>query len=405
MAYKVDTIREKFPLLQQEDGAVYLDSAATTQKPLEVLQAIRDYYVNDNANIHRGSHLLARHAEGKVAQVRSQVQAFIHARTCEEIIFTSGTTDGLNMVAQTYGNTHLQEGDEVVVSVMEHHSNFLPWQRLCEAKKAHLRIVSLLPTGHIDLAELKKVLSPRTKIVAVSYASNVLGTVNPVQAICALAHEQGAVVVVDAAQAVAHLPIDVQALDCDFLAFSAHKAYGPTGIGVLYGKEHLLATMDPYKVGGGMIQRLSVNEAPLYETPPYRFEAGTPHIAGIIGLGATLHFLQSIGFENIRDHEAKLISYAHAELSQLPTLQWVGNLITEIGIMTFNFEGIHPLDIGLRLDAAHIAVRTGAFCAKPLMDYLQVQGAIRVSLGVYNTRRDIDQLIKTLKWIIGSSKS
>lgn len=401
----MDVVREKFPALRKKvDGSplIYFDNAATTQKPVEVIEAVRDYYMRGSANIHRGSYRLARRSEDEVEEVRTQLQRFIHAKAREEVVFTSGTTEGIHIVAHSYGYAHVEEGDEVVVSVMEHHSNFLPWKRLCEDKKAVLRVVPLTSRGEIDLAALKKMLSSRTKIVAISYLSNVLGTVNPIAEVSALAHEKGAVVVVDAAQAVAHLEVDVQALDCDFLAFSGHKMYAPTGVGVLYGREALLRQMTPYKVGGGMIQRLSKANDPVYEAPPYRFEAGTPHVAGIVGLGAALRFIQQVGYSFIQHHEKELTTHMCRKLNTLTNIKWLGDIVPQRGIATFTIEGMHTLDVGLRLDLAHIAVRTGAFCAKPLMDYMQVESAVRVSFGVYNTREEVDRFCEVMVKIMSA---
>ncbi|MEM7362230.1 MAG: cysteine desulfurase [Bacteroidota bacterium] len=396
------TIRDAFPIFAQPKSKelVYLDNAATTQRPLVVVDAIRDFYLQDNANVHRANHRLARSAEGCLATVRSQVQAFLNASSSKEVVFTRGTTESLNLVAQAYGEHEVEEGDEVIVSIMEHHSNLLPWQRLCQKKKAHLQIAPMTSTGHIDVEKLSILLTKRTKVVAINYVSNVLGTIQPIKEIVRLAHKQGAVVVVDAAQSVPHLPIDVQALDCDFLAFSAHKMYGPTGIGVLYGKERHLAAMAPYQVGGGMVRSLPDNGYPGYEEPPYRFEAGTQHLAGLAGLGAALHFLEEVGYTLLQAHEKKLATTLYQALDDLPNVRLINPSVPDIAIAIFNVQGVHSLDVGMRLDAQNIAVRTGLFCAKPLMDALgEGQGAVRISCGMYNTVEEIEKVVTVLRSI------
>lgn len=395
-------MKAQFPLFQKHTSLAYLDNAATTQKPLAVIDAILDYYLHDNANIHRGSHLLARRAGGHLQRVRAQVQRFIHAEKEEEIIFTQGTTESLNIVARGYGEAHVQEEDEVIVSVMEHHSNFLPWYRLCKKKKARLKLIPITPQGKIDLKVLKQMLSARTKVVAVTYLSHVLGTVNEINTLCKLvhAHAPHAVVVVDGAQAVPHLPIDVQAMDCDFFAFSGHKIYGPTGIGVLYGKASLLERVHPYQVGGGAVRRFTSEKvSPRYEELPYRLEAGTMNIAGIVGLGAALTFLETTGYPHLQSHERALTTYLCEQLEKLPFIGWAGGVRPEVGITTFTVQGVHPLDVGLRLDGENIAVRTGTFCAQPLMEALNLTGGVRVSLAIYNSIDEVDRLIKALKRI------
>ncbi len=394
--FGVEAIRKQFPFLSQPAAGIYFDNAATTQKPVAVLEAMDRFYREENANTQRGAYGLARRAEDRVHQARVSVQRFIHAAHPEEVIFTYGTTDGIHTVAQTYGKTYVNEGDEVVVSVMEHHSNYLPWQALCQEQGARLRVVPLTSEGLIDTQALKACMSARTKIVAVSYMSNVLGTVQPIKEICQLAHRHGAVVVVDAAQAVAHVKIDVQALDCDFLVFSGHKIYGPTGIGVLYGKQALLTHMPPHRRGGGGITDLSQGKA-TYALPPYCFEAGTQPSAAIVGLGAALQWVERIGLGAIHRHTRQLTSHLVDQLASWRAVQWAGGVSPTLGIATFNLPYTHALDIGIRLDSAQIAVRTGTFCAKPLMDYLEVENAVRVSFGIYNTTQEVDRLCEVLR--------
>ena len=394
--FDVEAIRQYFPILSQPTCGIYFDNAATTQKPSVVLEAMDRFYREANANTQRGAYGLAKRAEDHIHAARVSVQHFIHAAHPEEVIFTYGTTDGIHTVAQTYGRTHVKEGDEVVISVMEHHSNYLPWQALCEEQGARLRVVPLTSDGLIDTQALKECISARTKVVAVSYMSNVLGTVQPIKEICQLAHRHGAAVVVDAAQAVAHVTIDVQALDCDFLVFSGHKIYGPTGIGVLYGKQALLTHMPPHRQGGGGVTDLSQGKA-AYAPPPYRFEVGTQPSAAIVGLGAALQWVEKIGLDAMHRHSRQLTSHFVDQLASWGAVQWAGGITPTLGIATFNLSNTHALDIGMRLDSAQIAVRTGAFCAKPLMDYLQLESAVRVSFALYNTTQEVDRLYEVLR--------
>jgi cysteine desulfurase/selenocysteine lyase len=392
-------IRAQFPALHQlvhGKPLVYLDNAATTQKPQSVLDALLSYYQYDNANVHRGIHTLAHRATTALEHTRKSVQQFIHAAQPEEIIFTSGATAGINLVANSYGQTFLQAHDEILISHMEHHANMVPWQMLCQRKGAHLRVIPISNTGELILDELDSLLTPRTKIVAIAYASNNLGTINPVQEIIAKAHAQGAIVVIDAAQAAAHLPIDVQALNCDFLTFSAHKAYGPTGVGVLYGKSQFLEQMPPYQGGGEMIKEVTLDSV-TYQDIPYKFEAGTPNIADIVAFQAALAFIHNLGYEAIGQHEQQLLDYAHNQLSRLPNIRLIGTAPHKIGIVSLVIPRMHHLDVGMLLDTQGIAVRTGHGCAQPLMQRLGIEGLVRASFAVYNTLEEVQQFVATIE--------
>ncbi len=390
----IQNIRKQFPALQQTvhgKPLVYLDNAATTQKPKAVLNAITNYYQHDNANVHRGIHTLASRATAALETSRVAVQRFIHATSAEEIVFTGGTTASINLVAAAYGQTQVHAGDEVIISHMEHHANIVPWQMLCQAKKAVLKVIPISEAGTLLLPALKKLLTPRTKIVAISYVSNTLGTINPLKEIIKQAHAQGAIVVVDGAQALPHLPINVQDLDCDFLAFSAHKAYGPTGVGALYGKKALLENMPPYQGGGEMVQEVTLAHT-TYNDLPYKFEAGTPHIAGIIAWQEALNFITQVGYSNIMAHEDALHTYALELLSSIDRVRIVGTAPQKISILAFTIEGVHHLDAGMLLDAHGIAVRTGHSCTQPLMNFFHIEGVIRASFAIYNTQEEVEQL-------------
>jgi len=388
-------IRRQFPSLEQKvygsKPLVYLDNAATTQKPQTVLDALIQHYNYSNANVHRAMHVLADRATEALENSRKTVQKFINAPVPEEIIFTSGTTASINLVASSYGQVYIQPGDEIIISHMEHHANIVPWQMLCQAKGAHLKVVPIDDRGELIMSAFEQLLTEKTKLVAVAYASNNLGTINPIHEMIAKAHDAGALVLIDAAQAAAHLPIDVQSLDCDFLAFSAHKAYGPTGVGILYGKRALLERMPPYQGGGEMIKEVTLLGS-TYNDIPYKFEAGTPNIADIIAFRAALEFIQHIGWEYINSHELQLINYAQELFSKLDKVKMVGTISNKIGIISFNIATIHHLDVGMLLDAQGIAVRTGHGCAQPLMQRLGVEGIVRVSFAVYNTFEEIDYL-------------
>lgn len=401
LEFDLKAIREQFPILHQKINGhplVYLDNAATTQKPLEVIEAISDYYKGYNANIHRGIHTLAEKATAAFEDTREIVQKFINAGEKEEIIFTTGTTNGINLVASSYGGAFLEEGDEVLVSTLEHHSNTVPWQMVCDRKKAHLKVIPINEYGDIIWEEFLKALNPKTKIVSIVHASNSLGTINPIKDIVREAHKVGAVVMVDAAQATAHLELDVQDLDVDFYAFSGHKIFGPTGTGALYGKRALLEKMPPYMGGGEMIKEVTF-EKTTYNDIPYKFEAGTPNIADVIGMGVALNFVNRIGKEAIRAHEDKLLAYAHEQLEAIEGVTIIGKAENKVSVVSFIVEGIHHFDVGQLLDARGIAVRTGHHCTQPLMDRYGIEGTIRASFSFYNTLEEIDRLVEGLKRI------
>jgi cysteine desulfurase / selenocysteine lyase len=388
-------IRDDFPILKQQvhgNPLVYLDNAATTQKPQVVIDALVDYYRSDNANIHRGVHTLSERATEAYEQARESVRSFLHAPDLRGIIFVRGSTEAINLVAQTYGRTHVGPGDQVIISAMEHHSNIVPWQILCEQQRSSLRVIPINDHGELELEELEQMISPRTKLLAIAHVSNALGTINPVQEIVALAHSHNVPVLVDGAQACPHIEVDVTSLDCDFYAFSGHKVYGPTGVGVLYGKPELLDKMPPYQSGGDMIASVTF-EKTLYNRLPYKFEAGTPNIAGAIGLGAAIGYVKAIGLDNIAAHERNLLSYATQALSAIPGLRLIGTAKDKAAVLSFVLEGVHAHDIGTILDQAGVAIRTGHHCAQPLMQRFDVPATARASLGLYNTTEEIDALV------------
>jgi cysteine desulfurase / selenocysteine lyase len=394
-AFDVEKIRSDFPILAQKvrgKKLVYLDNAATSQKPRAVIEAVSGYYEKGNANIHRGVHFLSEHATEAHEAARTIVQEHLHAADAREIIFVRGTTEGINLVAQTYGRTHVGAGDEVLITGMEHHSNIVPWQLLCEEKRARLRVAPMNDHGELLLDQYEKLLNPRTKIVAVSHVSNALGTVNPLREITEMAHRRNVPVVVDGAQAVPHLPVNVQELDCDFFAFSGHKVYGPTGIGVLYGKAALLETMPPYQGGGDMISSVTFEQT-TYNKLPYKFEAGTPDVAGAIGLGAALEYMNGLGIENLAAHEHELLSYATARVSAIPGVRVIGTAREKAGVLSFVLEGVHPHDIGTILDRQGIAIRTGHHCAQPIMQRFGIPATARASFALYNTKQEVDSLV------------
>jgi cysteine desulfurase / selenocysteine lyase len=393
--YDVDDIREDFPILTETvhgKPLVYLDNAASTQKPRAVLDAVTRYYAHDNANVHRGVHTLSERATIAYENARTKTARFIGARDASEIVFLRGTTEAINLVASSYGGKVLAAGDEIVLTQLEHHSNIVPWQLLCERTGALIRVVPLLDNGEIDMAAYSALLGPRTKIVSVAHVSNALGTVNPVAEIVRLAHAAGAKVVVDGAQAVAHGPVDVAALDCDFYAFSGHKMYGPMGIGVLWGRRELLDAMPPWQGGGEMI--LSVTfEKSTYNIPPHRFEAGTPDVGGAVGLAAAIDYIDAVGRDRIAAHEQVILAYAASALATVPGLSMVGTARAKSAVHSFVLEGIHPHDVGTVLDHEGIAVRTGHHCAQPVMERFHIPATIRASFGIYNTTADVDRLV------------
>jgi len=398
-SFDVERIREDFPVLKQKihgKPLVYLDNAATSQKPQSVIDAIVKFYTVDCANIHRGVHELSQRSTAAYEETRAKTKRFINARTRNEIIFVRGTTEGINLVTFSWGRTNVREGDEIVIAGLEHHSNIVPWQILCEEKGARLRVIPINDRGELILEEYEKLLGPRTRMVAIGHVSNALGTINPVRQIIEMAHRAGALTLVDGAQAVPHMKVDVQALDADFYAFSGHKVFGPTGIGVLYGNTKLLNAMPLYQVGGDMIRTVTF-EKTTYNDLPYKFEAGTPDIAGGIGLGAALDYVAHIGIDKIAAYEHDLLLYGTQALSQIPGLRIIGTAREKAAVLSFVIEGIHPHDIGTVLDRQGIAVRTGHHCAQPVMDRYQVPATTRASLAFYNTIGEIDALIDGLK--------
>jgi len=397
--FDVEGVRADFPILHQQAHGhplVYLDNAATSQKPKAVIDAIVHYYEGYNANIHRGVHYLSERATAEYEAARKTVQKFINAASPSEIIFVRGTTEAINLVAQTYGRVHVGAGDEVLITAMEHHSNIVPWQLLCEEKKARLRVAPINDAGELILDEFEKLIGPRTKIVAVGHISNALGTVNPIATIVKMAHARNIPVLVDGAQAVPRMRVDVQQLDCDFYAFSGHKTYGPTGIGVLYGKLPLLQAMPPYQGGGEMISSVSF-EKTVYNKVPHKFEAGTPDISGPIGLRAAIEYLDRLGMENIARHEHELLAYATEKVSAIPGVRLIGTAKEKAGVLSFVMDGVHPHDIGTILDQEGIAIRTGHHCAQPVMARFGLDATARASFGLYNTKQEVDALVRGLE--------
>jgi cysteine desulfurase/selenocysteine lyase len=391
-------VRDDFPILRQKvhgKPLVYLDNAASTQKPQAVIDALRDYYEQDNANIHRGVHTLSERATRKYEEARVKVQRFLNARAAREIVFVRGTTEAINLVAQTFGRQNVRAGDEVLITHMEHHSNIVPWQILCEEKGASLRVAPITDEGELILEELERLLGPRTRLVAVVHVSNTLGTINPVKQVVEMAHRRGIPVLLDGAQAAPHLALDVQELGCDFYALSGHKLYGPTGTGVLYGKAELLEAMPPWQGGGDMISSVTF-ERTTYNVLPHKFEAGTPHIAGVIGLGAAIDYLSGIGLGAIAAYEHELLTYAAGALRQVPGLRLIGTAPERAGAISFVLDGVHPHDIGTILDREAVALRTGHHCTQPLMDRFGVPATARAALAFYNTREEVDALVRGL---------
>ena len=398
-ALDVERIRADFPILRRqvrEHPLVYLDNAATTQKPNAVLDTIARYYANGNANIHRGVYVLSEEATAAYDAVRVTVQRFLNARSPREIIFTRNSTESINLVAQSFGRRQVGPGDEVLITYMEHHSNIVPWQLLCEQMDARLRVAPIDDRGVLQLDEFERLITPRTRMISVVHLSNSLGTVNPVGDIVELARRHGVPVLIDASQSAYHMPVDVQALDCDFLCFTGHKIYGPTGIGVLYGREALLDAMPPYQGGGDMIRSVTF-EKTTYADLPNKFEAGTPNIAGVVGLGAALDYLTGVGFEAIAPHEADLLAYGAAALSEVRGLRLIGTAPDKASILAFVMKGAHPHDVGTIVDTEGVAVRTGHHCTQPIMDYFGVPATARASVAMYNTRAEIDALVRALE--------
>ncbi len=395
----IEGIRKEFPVLNQEVNGkplIYFDNAATNQKPQRVVDALVDHYKKDNANIHRGIHTLAERSTAAFEDTRKVIQRFINANEAEEIIFTKGTSESINLVASSWGRKFLNEGDEVLISTMEHHSNIVPWQLICEERGATLKVMPINEAGEIVIEELDGLITDKTKMVAFNHASNSLGTINPVKVIVEKAHAVGAKVLVDGAQSTSHLEVDVQDLNVDFFAFSAHKMYGPTGLGILYGKRTLLEKMPPYQGGGEMIKDVSFTKT-TYNDIPYKFEAGTPDIANVIAFKKAVEFIEEVGKENIAAHEKELLDYATAKMESIDGVKIVGKAQDKVSVISFQVEGIHHFDLGMWMDAKGIAVRTGHHCTQPLMDHYGIEGTARASFSVYNTKEEIDIFVEALK--------
>ena len=389
-------IRDQFPILHQKvhgHPLIYFDNAATSQKPLKVINAISEYYLQENSNIHRGAHYLSNQATEKYEKSREAVRRFINAESTEEIILTKGTTESINLVASCLSQSIFKQGDEILISGLEHHANIVPWQIAAEKTGALIKVIPVLDSGELDMDAFKNLLNPKTKLLALSHISNALGTINPVEEMIALAKEKGALVLIDGAQSAPHMLVDVQALDCDFFCFSAHKIYGPTGIGVLYGKKSQLEKMPPYQSGGEMIKEVTF-KGTTFNDLPYKFEAGTPNIAGGIGLLAAIEFIEEVGIDHIARREAELLAYATKKLKELEGIQFVGEAKEKAAVISFLVDGIHPSDLGSVLDKLGIAVRTGHHCAQPIMDRFEIPGTVRASFAVYNTENEIDVFIE-----------
>ena len=392
-------IRDQFPILHQKvhgHSLIYFDNAATSQKPLKVINAISEYYLQENSNIHRGAHYLSNQATEEYEKSREAVRRFINAESTEEIILTKGTTESINLVASCLSQYLFQPGDEILISGLEHHANIVPWQIAAEQKGALIKVIPILDSGELDLVAFKNLLSPKTKLLALSHISNALGTINPVEEMIALAKQKGALVLIDGAQSAPHMLVDVQALDCDFFCFSAHKIYGPTGIGVLYGKKEQLEKMPPYQSGGEMIKEVTF-KGTTFNDLPYKFEAGTPNIAGGIGLLAAIEFIEEVGIDLIARREAELLAYATKKLKELGGIQFVGEAKEKAAVISFLVDGIHPSDLGSVLDKLGIAVRTGHHCAQPIMDCFEIPGTVRASFAIYNTENEIDMFIEGIE--------
>ncbi|MDJ0958098.1 MAG: cysteine desulfurase [Arenicellales bacterium] len=396
--FDVERVRGEFPALQQTvhgHPLVYLDNGATTQKPNVVIESLERYYYLDNANVHRGVHELSERATDAYEGARETIRQFLHADTVKEIVYTSGTTEAINLVAYSYASRNIKSGDEILITEMEHHSNIVPWQMLCQQTGAELKVAPMNDNGELILEEYEKLLNPRTKLVGMVYVSNALGTINPVKQMVKMAHKVGAVTVVDGAQAVAHIPIDVKDLDCDFFAMSSHKVYGPTGMGALYGKERILEEMPPFQGGGDMIDYVSF-EKTTFNKLPYKFEAGTPHIAGAVGFEAALKYVQNLGLGVISAHERGVLQYATQRILEIPGVRIIGTAGLKCSILSFVLNDVHPSDIGTILNLHGVAVRTGHHCAMPVMQHFDVPGTVRASIGLYNNREDIDIFIEAL---------
>ena len=398
MSFDVNKVRKDFPILNQKVNGkplVYFDNAATTQKPIQVIERVSKYYSEENSNVHRGVHRLSQIATEKYENARRYIGDFINARNSKEIIFTRGTTESINVLSAVFDGI-INEGDEVIISAMEHHSNLVPWQQLCKKKKAVLKVIPVTKDGELDMNTYRLLISPVLKIVAVSHISNVLGTINPVKEIATLAHEFGAFVVVDGAQATAHCPIDVQDIDCDFYAMSAHKAYGPMGFGVLYGKQEWLEMLPPYQYGGEMVDQVGFDET-TFNALPFKFEAGTPNVEGAIGMEAALRYIKDHGIENIKSYEDELLKYATGLVNEIEGIQVIGTAKEKTAVLSFVVNGVHPYDLGTLLDQMGIAIRTGYHCAQPLVESFGLTGTLRASFGLYNTKEEVDIFADAVK--------
>jgi len=399
--FDIQKIRADFPILKREvygKKLVYLDNAATAQKPQVVIDAIVDYYTRNNSNIHRGVHYLSQIATTAYEEARENVRAYINAKEKYEVIFTKGTTDAINLMAYSFGEKYINAGDEIIISALEHHSNLVPWQVLCQRKQAKLQIVPVNDKGEFIFEEYKKLLSSRTKLVAVAHISNSLGSINPIKKIILKAHEQNIPVMIDGAQGIVHSAVDVQDLDCDFYAFSGHKLYAPMGVGVLYGKEKYLEEMPPYQMGGEMVDQVSYQHT-TYNNLPFKFEAGTPNVEAVLGLNAAINYIKSIGIEQIAHHENELLKYATSELRKIEGIRIIGEADQKAGVVSFLIGDIHPYDAGTIIDHFGIAIRTGHHCAQPIIDYFKIPGTIRASFAMYNQIEEIDLLIKAVKQV------
>lgn len=402
----IKKIRSQFPILTEKSNGhplIYFDNGATTQKPISVIQRISDYYSRENANIHRGVHTLSQEATTAYENARNTIQKYINAKHSHEVIFTKGTTDAINLVAFSFGEL-LNKGDEIIISALEHHSNIVPWQLLCERKGCVLKVIPIHEDGSLMLEEFEKLLSTRTKLVSVTHVSNSLGIINNIEYIIEKAHEKGAKVLIDGAQSIQHFQIDVQQLNCDFYAFSGHKVFGPTGVGVLFGKEEILNAIPPYQGGGDMIKEVTF-EKTTFNDLPHKFEAGTPHIAGGIGLGSAFEFLNTLDMKKVQEYEHELLNYATDKLLQIDGLKIYGTSTNKTSAISFLIEGTHPYDVGVLLDKMGIAVRTGHHCTQPIMDFYQIPGTIRASFSLYNTKEEVDVFIGALQKIIPMLKN
>ncbi len=398
MSIDISKIRSDFPILSENiynKPLVYFDNGATTQKPLSVINRISEYYKTENSNVHRGTHYLSQISTDHFENARSYIAGFVNSASHKEIIFTKGTTESINLVASSFSKI-ISSGDEIITTAMEHHSNFVPWQQLCINNGAHLKHVDLEKDGTIDLSKLTELISNKTRLITIAHISNVLGTINPVKEIVEIAHAHGIPVLIDGAQAIAHVNIDMQEIDCDFYAFSAHKAYGPMGMGVLYGKEEWLNKLTPYQYGGEMIKDVSFTKT-TFNDLPYKFEAGTPDVAGVLGMEAGLRYIEDLGIENIKAYEDELLEYASCEVKKIAGVKIIGESVNKTAVLSLIIEGVHPFDLGTLLDQMGIAIRTGNHCAQPLMDHLNISGTLRASFALYNTKDEIDIFVKALR--------